>query len=242
MPHSWFLTMERSCSILIPTWWPFGLSYQIRLSFFFVWHWQEDSTLLNTKYPRLKYSGTDHFTMNTHLSLLVTLTWLRIIDNSPWKTFDNLDLSLVTSRRDHLWKILTIWLAICASYLHENNITSKYRNTFVTVTSDRKEGKSGLRLANIAYGSHTIGHSAGPLVLTKVYRQVTSVLRHGKQWARVMCYTVFCPLRVPPQIRAPPIVWSKSILLKMIKIDKVSLIIVRFSTQNHHWKPSFWSV
>ena len=25
--------------------------------------------------------GTDHFTMNTHLLLLVTLTWLRIIDN-----------------------------------------------------------------------------------------------------------------------------------------------------------------
>ncbi len=25
------------------------------------------------------YIGTDHFTMNTHLSLLVTLTWLRII-------------------------------------------------------------------------------------------------------------------------------------------------------------------
>ncbi len=65
--------------------------------------------------------GTDHFTMTTHLSLLVTLTWLRIIDNSLWKTFDN----------------------------HENNITLKYRNTFVTVTSDRKEGKSGLLLANI---------------------------------------------------------------------------------------------
>ncbi len=92
--------------------------------------------------------GIDHFTMNTHLSLLVTLTWLRIIDNSLWTTFDNLDLSLVTFRRDHLWKILTIWLQICALYLHENNIILKYRNTFVTVTNDRKEGKSGLLLAN----------------------------------------------------------------------------------------------
>ncbi len=35
-------------------------------------------------------------------------------------------------------------------YLHENIMTLKYRNTFVTVTSDRKEGKSGLLLANIA--------------------------------------------------------------------------------------------
>ncbi len=87
--------------------------------------------------------------MTTHLLLLVTLTWLRIIDNSLWKTFDNLDLTLVTSRRDHLWKILTIWLAICAWYLHENNITLKYLNTFVTVTSDRKEGKSGLLVTNI---------------------------------------------------------------------------------------------
>ncbi len=48
--------------------------------------------------------GTDHFTMTTHLLLLVTLTWLRIIDSSLWKTFDNLDLSLVMSRRDHFVK------------------------------------------------------------------------------------------------------------------------------------------
>ncbi len=88
--------------------------------------------------------GIYHFTMNTHLSLLVTLTWLRITDNSQWKTFDNLDLSLVTSRRDHLWDLLTIWLAICTWYLHENNITLKYHNTFVTVTSDRRKVQVGI--------------------------------------------------------------------------------------------------
>ncbi len=58
-------------------------------------------------------NGTDHFTMNTHLSLLVTLTCLRIIT------------------------------------VGQRNIKLKYSNT-VTVKNDRKEGKSGLLLANIA--------------------------------------------------------------------------------------------
>ncbi len=115
----------------------------------------------------------DHFTMTTHLSSLVTLTWLRIIDNSLWKTFDNLDLSLVTSRRDHLWKILNIWLAIWAWYLLENNITLKYHNTFMTVTSDRKEGKSGLFLANIAIPLKWLLNQNG---------KKTRELYHLKEW------------------------------------------------------------
>ena len=39
-------------------------------------------------------------------------------------------------------------------------MTLKYRNTFVTVTSDRKEGKSGPLLANIAMAMQPCYRSA----------------------------------------------------------------------------------
>ncbi len=48
--------------------------------------------------------------------------------------------------------------------------------------------------------------------------------------------TVFCLLRAPSLIRAPPIVWRRPILSLMTKVHTVSLLIVRFSIRNHLWK------
>ena len=81
-------------------------------------------------------TGTDHFTMNTHLRVFHQNKILE------------LDVLLLT--------ICEKWSAICAWYLHENNTTLKYCNTFVTVTSDRKEGKSGLLLATLPTGKAKI--------------------------------------------------------------------------------------
>ncbi len=44
------------------------------------------------------------------------------------------------------------------------------------------------------------------------------------------------PIKGASPNKGAPIVWKNPVLSQMAKIDIVSLIIVRFSIRNHHWK------
>ncbi len=55
-------------------------------------------------------------------------------------------------------------------------------------------------------------------------------------------HTVLSLLRAPPLIRAPSMVWGKSKLTKATITALKSLIIVRFSIRNHHWKAQKLSI
>ncbi len=66
---------------------------------------------------------------------------------------------------------------------------------------------------------------------------ISAVCRAGKQFYLAnISTTVFSLINALPLINAPPILWPSHRLLNFTKMTTVSLIMVRFSSQNHRWK------